>query len=236
MPVNVVKKVVKIQREFLWGGLEGGRKISWKVVCQPKEVGGLGVRDVSLVNLSLLAKWKWRLLQGDNTLWKEILVERYGLKVGEFLKEGVGVWPANASRWWKDLVSLAKGNEVDWFYEEVVRKVGNGATTSFWKATWRGGEPFMIKFHKLFSIATFQEATIQEMWVCNVGGGRWRFSWRRQLFIWEVNLFDELLGVLEGFVLGEVEDEWRWKLEKDDIFTVKSMYLKLEGRGLAEVV
>jgi len=37
-------------------------------------------------------------------------------------------------------------------------------------------------------------------------------------------------------VLGGVEDEWRWKLEKDDIFSVKSAYLKLEGRGLAEVV
>lgn len=94
----------------------------------------------------------------------------------------------------------------------------------------------MMRFHRLFSIATFQESTIQEMWISNVGGGRWRFSWRRQLFVLEVNLLDELLGVLEDFELGEVEDEWRWKLEKDDIFTVKSMSLKLEGRGLAEVV
>ena len=47
-------------------GWEWGPKInwvSWKVVCQSKEVGGLGVRDDSVVNLSLLAKWRWRLLQ-----------------------------------------------------------------------------------------------------------------------------------------------------------------------------
>lgn len=189
MPVGVVKKVVRIQREFLWGGTEGGRKISWvswKVVCQPKEVGGLGVRDVSLVNLSLLAKWKWRLLQGDNALWRGVLEERYGQKVGEFLEGGVGMWPVNASRWWKDLVSLTKTNEVDWFYEEVVRCVGNGATTSFWKVVWRGGEAFMYKFHRLFSIAINQEATIQEMWLTDSSGGRWNFTWRRQLFVWEV--------------------------------------------------
>lgn len=94
-------------------------------MCHPKDFRGLGFRDVRLMNLSLLAKWKWRLLQGDNALWREVLVVRYGHKVGDFLEGGKGMWPSNASRWWKDLVSLAKGEEVDWFYEEVVRGVGN---------------------------------------------------------------------------------------------------------------
>jgi len=79
---------------------EGGRKInwvSWKVVCQPKDFGGLGVRDVRLMNLSLFVKWKWSLLQGENSLWKEILVERYDHKVGDLLEGGVGMWSNNAS-------------------------------------------------------------------------------------------------------------------------------------------
>jgi len=79
MPVKVRKKIVRIQREFLWGGVEGGRKINWvkwSVVCQPKECGGLGVKDVCLMNLSLLAKWHWRLLHGENGLWKELFEER----------------------------------------------------------------------------------------------------------------------------------------------------------------
>jgi hypothetical protein len=56
MPKSVWKKVVRIQREFLWGGV-GGRKIfwvKWSVVCKEKKQGGLGVRDVRIVNLSLL--------------------------------------------------------------------------------------------------------------------------------------------------------------------------------------
>jgi hypothetical protein len=44
MPVQVRKKVVRIQREFLWGGVKGGKKLSWvkwKLVCQAKNKGGL---------------------------------------------------------------------------------------------------------------------------------------------------------------------------------------------------
>lgn len=70
------------------------------------------------------------------------------------------------------------------------------------------------------------------------GGGKiwwWAFNWRRSLFVWEDNLLTELLGDLEGFVGSEVEDSWRWKLESDHFFSVKSMYSKLEGREVLEV-
>lgn len=39
----------------------GGKKISWvkwNSVCQQKKNGGLGVKDVIVVNVSLLAKWR----------------------------------------------------------------------------------------------------------------------------------------------------------------------------------
>jgi hypothetical protein len=81
MPVGVWKKVVKIQRQFLWGGVRGGNKIcwiKWSVVCKDKCQGGLGVRDVRLVNISLLSKWRWRLLQPGMPLWKEVIVAKYG--------------------------------------------------------------------------------------------------------------------------------------------------------------
>ena len=63
MPVVVWKKIVRLQREFLWGGVKRSRSIpwvSWSVVCQPKCEGRLGVRDLCQVNLALLAKWRWR--------------------------------------------------------------------------------------------------------------------------------------------------------------------------------
>jgi hypothetical protein len=47
--------------------------VKWDVVCQPKRLGGLGVRDLRAVNISMLAKWRWRLLNDDNALWKEVI-------------------------------------------------------------------------------------------------------------------------------------------------------------------
>jgi len=117
MPSKVWRKVVRIQREFLWGGVEGGRRISWvkwKVVCPPKGDGGLRVRDVRVVNLSLLAKWRWRLLQKGSPFWKVVLREKYGVGVGVPLLSGGSTCPNYASRWWKDVSNLGDGDGLNW--------------------------------------------------------------------------------------------------------------------------
>jgi hypothetical protein len=57
MPVSIVKAVVRIQRSFLRGGVKGGNKmswVSWRTVCKDKKDGGLGVRDIKVVNVSRL--------------------------------------------------------------------------------------------------------------------------------------------------------------------------------------
>lgn len=120
-------------------------------------------------------------------------MERYGRKVGDLLERWVGSWPSNASRWWKDLVSLSKGDEEDWFNEV----------------------PFMIKYHRLFSISINQEATVQDLCIPISMGGGWAFNWRRRLFVWVNAFLTELLGELEGFVASSDEDRWKWRLEDD---------------------
>lgn len=234
LPVLVWKKIVRLQREFLWGGVGGGRKISWvkwDVVCQPKESGGLGVKDIRVMNLSLLAKWRWRLLSGEKALWKEVLVERYGDKVCAKLEGVDGVCPRGVSKWWKDLVNLDKGGVDGWFNDEIDRSVGDGSTTSFWNVAWRGDTPFKVRYNRLFSISTQQEAMVEDMWEDNNSNGRWVFNWRRRLFVWEETLLNDLLGDLSGFVLNGEEDKWRWKLGGEDTFSVKSVYLKLDEDG-----
>jgi hypothetical protein len=61
IPVLIWKQIRRIQREFLWGSRRGQKKINWikwVIVCQSKKKGGLGVRDVRVVNISLLTKWR----------------------------------------------------------------------------------------------------------------------------------------------------------------------------------
>jgi len=62
-------------------------------------------------------------------------MEKYGSNVTNIALGGRDSWPRWASKWWKDLVRLEDGEEKPWFKEEVVRKVGNGLTTRFWKVT-----------------------------------------------------------------------------------------------------
>jgi len=134
--VKVLKMMIRIQREFHWGGVKGGRKVcwvQWRKVCQPKSKEGLGVRDVKLVNLSLLAKWKWRLLQEEQPLWKRVLVDKYGDHVSGLVPSEGARWSRFTSLWWRNLMSLEVGEGPNWFTMRVRRKIGNGMNTTFWK-------------------------------------------------------------------------------------------------------
>lgn len=65
IPRKVLKKLIGIQRKFLWGAGDGKKCISWvcqNKVCSPKEDGGLRVKQLDIFNLSLLGKWWWRFL------------------------------------------------------------------------------------------------------------------------------------------------------------------------------
>lgn len=170
--------------------------------------------------------WRKCSLEGGSS--REIWSQGWRLDGGG----GVIGWPSSASRWWKDLVSLAKGEEVDWFNVEVERRVGNGGTTSFWNVVWRGEVAFRDKYPRLFSISNNQEVKVSDLWIHNENGGSWGFSWRRELFVWENNLLLELLEDLDGFVWRLGVDFWAWKLEGENLFSVKSLYSKLIGRGL----
>ncbi|XP_058750811.1 uncharacterized protein LOC131623820 [Vicia villosa] len=79
-PRKVIKEFIGIQRRFLWRGVEGGQCVnwvSWKVVGKSREEGGLGIRDIDSMNVSLVMKWKWRILMEDNAVWCDLLRYRW---------------------------------------------------------------------------------------------------------------------------------------------------------------
>ncbi|PNY07585.1 ribonuclease H [Trifolium pratense] len=79
--IGVRKAIIRLQRNFLWGTSVSGRSkipwVSWRDVCRSKKDGGLGVKNLKLFNLSLLAKWRWRLLEEDKSRWKLVLEAKY---------------------------------------------------------------------------------------------------------------------------------------------------------------
>ena len=101
MPKVVVRRIEKVQRDFLWEGGNMERKVhlvKWKVVCTDKDKGGLGLRKLALLNKALLGKWIWRYACDKDNLWKQVIKVKYGQEgVGWRQKKangavGVGVW------------------------------------------------------------------------------------------------------------------------------------------------
>jgi hypothetical protein len=79
IPKTVVKSMDRTRKRFFWQ--EGGTKkkyhlIKWDKICVPKKKGGLGIKDLRKLNLSLLCKWWWKLERGEG-MWQEIVRKKY---------------------------------------------------------------------------------------------------------------------------------------------------------------
>jgi len=64
-------------------------------------------------------------------MWKEMLVEKYMIGIGNLLDQGSVEWSCYAFRLWKEIASLEESRCINWFNLEVERKVCNGGNTSF---------------------------------------------------------------------------------------------------------
>jgi hypothetical protein len=227
IPLLVWKKVRHIQREFLWGCKGGSTKISWvkwDIVCKPKNLGGLGVRDIRAVNISLLAKWRWRLLEEDDALWKMVLISKYGANVTDSVSIEADCRPWFSSSWWKDICSIGVNLDSNWFSEGVVKRIGSGDRTKFWRHIWVGTGTLQERFPRLFSLSTQKECSVADLRVLENGRTSWQFVWRRRLFVWEENLVTDLKEVVNSVVLTEESDRWGWSYNDGGEFTVKSTY------------
>jgi hypothetical protein len=80
----VIKTIDGVRKKFFWQG--GGVKkkyhlVKWDVITKPKKKGGLGIKDLRRMNLSLFCKWWWKIETGEG-LWQEIVRKKYKIKGG----------------------------------------------------------------------------------------------------------------------------------------------------------
>ncbi|RVX09051.1 Transposon TX1 uncharacterized 149 kDa protein [Vitis vinifera] len=91
LPSSVRRRLEKIQRDFLWG--EGNLEhkphlVRWELVCLSKAKRGLGVKSLSLLNKTLLAKWNWRFANEREVLWNQVIRGKYGEARGGYGARG----------------------------------------------------------------------------------------------------------------------------------------------------
>ncbi|XP_062075276.1 uncharacterized protein LOC133779317 [Humulus lupulus] len=107
LPQSVVKEVERLCRGFLWGVSGQRSKLhipSWQKVCLPKAYGGLGFRDGSLWNRSMLAKYIWALSFKPDLLWVKWINSIY-LKEKSFWNYDL---KGDCSWYWRKLCHLKK--------------------------------------------------------------------------------------------------------------------------------
>ncbi|WMV58637.1 hypothetical protein MTR67_052022 [Solanum verrucosum] len=89
-PDKVVKILDNLSRNFLRQGNKIEKSfnlVKWITVQQSKKFGGLGVRNLKLQNKSLLKKRLWRFAQEEHSLWKEVILRKYGQKGQRYTNE-----------------------------------------------------------------------------------------------------------------------------------------------------
>jgi len=58
----------------------------------------------------------------------------------------------------------------------VVRSVGNGGMTRFWRDKWERNTPFSVNFPRLYSISNQKEALVGDLWE-RENTEIWHFTW-----------------------------------------------------------
>ena len=220
MPKSVARRIEKLQRDFLWGGANGGSKIhlvNWEAVCANKEKGGLGLRKITLLNKALLGKWIWRFACAKEELWKKVLEAKYGKEeLGWRTRKANGAFGVGV---WKEIL---KGST--WCWENMGFKVGKGNRIRFWTDLWCGNMVLSQGFPNLFSMAAHRNVTVEECWDQNTGHGGWNLGLLRDLNDWEVGLVGNLLAVLRDYSVNVEDDSVCWKKGEHGLFKVKYAY------------
>ena len=100
---------------------------------------------LKLFKEALLGKWLWRLGDGQDGLWKKIVMVKYNVT-----RDG---WDTqrtkpSRSRFWRDLLSVRAS-----FVSMVHYRVGTGDGILFWPDTWVGEAPLASQSPNLFHCA-----------------------------------------------------------------------------------
>ncbi|GAU43490.1 hypothetical protein TSUD_92010 [Trifolium subterraneum] len=205
--------------------------VSWKRICQSKDNGGLGIKNLELFNASLLCKWKWRCLSDREAPWYDFLRWRYGSLTANVLYGEGRPGLRRASIWWRDIWKLGCEEEGNWFRNNISCILGDGNNTNFWKEKWIGTAPLFELFPTLYNKSGQQDDMISSMgaWVSNKW--EWNFDWTAELTVTESEAAHDLHLILEAVQPRPEESDWRkWFSHAAGFFTVKTAYIALLNR------
>ncbi|GKB04375.1 RNA-directed DNA polymerase, eukaryota [Tanacetum coccineum] len=187
--------------------------VKWHTVLAAKKFGGLGVSSFFALNRGLLAKWVWRFLSQDNSLWCQLISAIHGSNITDLSTAYPSTWNSIIKEF-----NYLKVQGVDVFSHCKIR-IGNGLHTRFWKDLWIGDCTLSGLFPRLFALDTEKDISVagklQSPLVSsfrrNVRGGI------------EEQQLEHLVALLDSVILSNSNDRWVSDLNGDGVFRVKDV-------------
>lgn len=155
-PKTVSDKIDNIRRTFFWqwgGTRKKYHLVKWIKICKSKKKGGLGIKDLKKMNVSLMAKWWWRLEQEEG-LWQSIVKHKYLRNRSIFNVKH----RANDSPIWSDLLKVK-----DVYLKGRGISIKNGVKTRFWCDSWLYDRPLMIITPILYILCEQKEVSVADV-------------------------------------------------------------------------
>jgi hypothetical protein len=128
LPLTLCDELMKQVRAFWWGTENGRRKVQWipwEKLLMPKGFGGMGFKDLRLMNQAMLARQAWRLVASPDSLCAKVLKAKY-YPPGNLLDRA----PAGeASQIWRAI-------EYELLKQGVIHRIGDGRSTQNCRDNW----------------------------------------------------------------------------------------------------
>ncbi|KAJ1689310.1 hypothetical protein LUZ63_013465 [Rhynchospora breviuscula] len=214
LPAWVIRSIDRIRRDFIWKGAvhpaKGVHLLSWDRVCLPKNLGGFGLINLTLHNLSLLLRWWWRIHDNPTSQWGTITRILYG---NSERSTPPLTWKQSGSFFRKDLRRLRP-----FFQISVSTRVCNGEGTLFWYDNW--ANMILQHFGNDHSVQ-HKHITLKE--ALPILG---------QLLPSPLNYNESLIAsVAQQLQLSQGNDKHLWNWRTDGKYSAASVYRKLISAG-----
>ena len=210
LPNAICDELTSMVSQFWWGQKKEEKRVawmSWEKLCQPKEKGGMGFRDLKGFNKALLAKQGWRLQTNTHSLFTRVFKAKYFLD-SNFSQARIGHNPSFA---WRSIMSA----------QDVVNKgmrwrVGDGHSIKIWSEKWLPSP----SLDKVASPKNLIEADAKVCELIDHERKEWNVPLVRQIF-WPHEA-DMVLGIPLSTSLPP--DKLVWACTAKGKFTVRSAY------------
>jgi len=213
LPKNITDALDKQRRIFLWQSNGPKKKyhlIKWTVVCKTKCRGGLGIKNIWKMNISLLCKWWWK-LEHEVGLWQTIVKAKYmgGNSLIASIKNRIDDSPI-----WSDLLKVRHI-----YLRGRSTKVKNGKCTLFWEEAWFKQKPLCTLHPVLYDLCLDKHITVHHFVLKHA---QLQFSrWLPPLLF---SSWISLVGEIYSYPFENENDVIFWKLSRNGKFSTISIY------------